>query len=123
MSDEDTPFATPDDLAARWHPLTVDEKKQAEALLADASDLIRSQCPGWKDASEATLRRICCQVVKTAMAGQAGAGITQQTGTVGPFSESYSYANPAGELYLTRAQKHDLGANRQTCTSWTLGGG
>lgn len=122
MSDDEQPFATVDDLQSRWHPLTEAEQTRAAALLDDASDLIRSQCPTWRNASDKTLRRITCQVVKTAMVGQAGAGITQESGTTGPFSASYTYANPAGDLYLTRAQKHELGATRQTCTSWAWGG-
>lgn len=40
MADET--YATADDLALRWRPLSADEQAKATALLQDASDFIRS---------------------------------------------------------------------------------
>ena len=37
-TDDEKPFAQAGDLEARWHALTGEEYKRAEALLADASD-------------------------------------------------------------------------------------
>ncbi len=110
-------FATVDDLEARWHALTSAEWGKAEALLDDASDLIRSTCPLWAEASATTLKRIACAAAKRAMlSGDDTAGITQHTETAGSYSESYSYSNPAGDLYLTASEKTALGG---TGAAWS----
>ena len=110
-------FATVDDLARRWHALTSAEQGKAEALLDDASDLIRSTCPLWTNASTATLKRVCCAAAKRAMlSGDDTAGISQHTETAGSYSESYSYSNPAGDLYLTASEQSALGG---TGAAWS----
>lgn len=117
------PFAQVGDLEARWHALTGEERTSAEALLADASDLIRTTCPRWHTAKPATLKRIACMAVKRAM--QAGAdmsGVTQSTQTAGSYSESLSYANPAGDLYLTTSEKEALGGDGEAW-SYDMAGG
>lgn len=107
-------FATVDDLAARWRVLSDSERRQAETLLDDASDLIRTECPRYSTANLTTLKRITCAIVKRAMlAGGDAAGISQSSQTAGPFTESLTYANPAGDLYLTNAEKTSLGLKRQ----------
>lgn len=116
------PFATPDDLAARWHPLTSDETERAHTLIGDASDLIMTQCPRWRGASDATLRRICCAMVKRAMLASDRAGVSQSTQTAGSFSESMSYSNPDGDLYLTSAERKSLGKGVQTAFHIHMGG-
>lgn len=106
------PFAEVSDLESRWHALTADETRKAEALIADASDLIVTTCPDWAQASPATLKRITCAVVKRAMlARDEMTGITQGTQTAGSYSESYTYANPSGDLYLTASEKESLGGD------------
>ena len=118
------PFATVDDLAARWRVLTDSEKRQAETLLDDASDLIRAECPRYADASLLTLKRIACAIAKRSMlAGADAAGISQSSQTAGPFTESLTYANPAGDLYLTNAEKRSLGCKRQRAFTIDLSGG
>ena len=116
------PFATPDDLAKRWHPLTQAEQATAKTLLDDASDLIMTQCPRWREASAATLRRIACQMVKRAMLSMDRAGISQSTQTAGSFSESSSYSNPDGDLYLTSAERKSLGKGVQKAWHTHMGG-
>lgn len=116
-------FATVDDLAARWRVLSDSERRQAETLLDDASDLIRAECPTYVDAGRSTLKRITCAIVKRAMlAGGDAAGISQSSQTAGPFTESLTYANPAGELYLTNAERTSLGLKRQRAFSVELVG-
>lgn len=120
MSADDA-FAKPEDLEARWHPLTGEERTRAAVLLADAADIIRSECPGWELAPASTLTRISCQMVRTAMGNDDTAGVTQANQTVGPFSQGYTYANPTGDLYLTRAQRRQLGAIGQRTQVWEVG--
>ena len=111
-------FATVDDLAARWRALSDAEKAQASVLLDDASDLIRTTCRSYAGVDRSTLKRIACAVVKRAMlAGEDVAGVSQHTETAGSYSESYSYSNPAGDLYLTKTEKTSLGVKRQRAFS------
>ena len=119
-TDDEKPFAQVGDLEARWHALTGEEYNRAEALLADASDLIRTTCPQWANAKPATLKRIACMAVKRAMqAGPDMSGVTQSTQTAGSYSESLSYANPAGDLYLTTSEKEAWAATaRHGPTTW-----
>lgn len=108
MSDQ-TAFAAVDDVAARWRTLSESEETRCMALLADASDLIRTTCPNWQAAGEGTLRRVCCAVVIRAMQSGDMQGVTQASQTTGPFSQSWSWSDPAGALYLTKQEKRSLG--------------
>lgn len=102
-------FATVEDLEARWRALTQAEQARAQVLLEDASDLIRSTCRNWEAASEDTRKRITCQAVKRAMLADDQVGVTQTSQSVGSFSESFTFANPQGDLYLTKTEKRALG--------------
>lgn len=106
------PFAEVSDLEARWHALTGDERAKAEALIADACDLIVTTCPNWRTASAQTLKRITCAVVKRAMLARDDmTGVTQGTQTAGSYSESFTFSNPSGDLYLTASEKESLGGD------------
>lgn len=120
------PFATISDLEEVWRTLDQADKTKAERLLAAASRKIRLQCPSWIQAEEAEpgiCSDICCAMVKRAMlAADDTAGVSQHTETAGSYSESYSYANPTGDLYLTSAERADLdsaGAGRMFTVSMT----
>ncbi|KAB8289313.1 phage protein Gp19/Gp15/Gp42 [Bifidobacterium ramosum] len=117
------PFAVADDLVKRWRALTPDERETAETLLADASDKIMTDCPRWRESSEATLRRVCCAMVKRAMLNRDLAGVTQGTQTANGFTESYSYSNPDGDLYLTKSELRSLGCGVQRMWSIDLSNG
>ena len=56
------------------------------------------------------------------LAGGDAAGISQSSQTAGPFTESLTYANPAGDLYLTNAERTSLGLKRQRAFSVELVG-
>lgn len=107
------PFATVEDLEARWRPLAEAERRTASTMLGDASDKIMTDCPRWASASAVTLRRIVCAMVRRAMLNMDMAGVSQNTQTAGSFSESISYSNPDGDLYLTRSEKRSLGCGVQ----------
>jgi hypothetical protein len=125
---ESTAFATAGDLELRWHTLTDTEKTQAETLLADASDKIRSRIPQasdptWVQAHASTLKRVCCAMVKRAMQQLSSgmpAGVTQSSETTGPFSNSFSWSNPDGNLYLTKEELRDFGIGMQQAFHITL---
>ncbi|WP_278801902.1 Gp19/Gp15/Gp42 family protein [Bifidobacterium pullorum] len=112
MPDAESPFAEAADLEKRWRKLDPDERERAETLLADASDKIRADYPLlWRKASERTLTRIVCQMVKRAMLADDTAGVQSATQTTGPFSDTVAYANPDGDLYLTSSERQSLGAD------------
>ena len=55
---------------------------------------------------------MACAIVKRAMlASDDIAGVTQHSQTAGYYSESFSYSNPDGDLYLTRSEKESLGGD------------
>lgn len=102
------PFATADDVAARWRPLTPAEQSQADALCADASVLLCARFPGIDSqvttgqVDDAAVVMVVCGMVRRAMIG-GSEGIQQQSETVGPYSQSQTYANPLGNVFLTAA--------------------
>lgn len=111
------PYATTADLVARWRPLTVSETSTATTLLGDASVRIRAEFPDVDERIESdpqTLdpevpKMVACAMVKRAMMNgpdAAMAGSVQQT--AGPFSQSTTFVNPTGDLYLTTAERRML---------------
>lgn len=109
----EVPFAEVSDLEARWKPLTPGEKTTAAVLLEDASQLIIDVCPRAANASENTLRRVTCSIVKRAMMAPpiAGAESVQQGG--GGYQATVSFTNPSGDLYLSKSEKISLGYGRK----------
>lgn len=107
------PFATPEDLHARLpvEDSTMIDYARVKILLQDATDLIIYRCPGWKNAPKTVLTAVTCRVVSRAIrrrpAGVAG-DATQLTQTTGPFSLSTSWANPSGDLFLTKQDRDDI---------------
>ena len=126
MADAHEAFATLEDLEGRWRPLSLPERKRAALLLEDAESLIKDECPRWHTASEATLRRIACKIVQRALNTPFGedVGAIQQTSTTaGPYSQQMSYANPQGDMYLTKAEKRALGGGALAAFEADLLGG
>ncbi|OFR01170.1 Gp19/Gp15/Gp42 family protein [Alloscardovia sp. HMSC034E08] len=117
-------FATTTDLEIRWHALTESEKKRAQVLLEDASDKIRTDYPtAITTVSEGTLRRIVCAMVKRAMTVQTDyEGVKQMSQTTGSFADSYTFANPDGDLYFTSSEKQSLTVGDNRVFTVSLGG-
>ena len=118
------PFASVGDLERRWRPLTSEEISVAEALLGDASVMIRSEAPGIDakilagELSPDAPLQVACRVVKRAMQGPEDlGGVSTFQDTAGPFSHSMTFANPAGDLYLAKADRRLLGVGRQQAGS------
>lgn len=118
------PFATTSDLEARWRPLSTEEQTRAETLLGDASTLIRSLGRGVDERITAgdmdpdTPRAVVCAMVKRAMQGPLDLdGVSQVQQSNGPFQYGLTYANPAGDLYLTKVEKRRLRITAQRAGS------
>lgn len=102
-------FAQLSDVEARWRPLTSEENLVASTLLADASDMIRER---WSDVDSrvtsgalmaSSLTRIVALMVKRAMQNPSADGVSQFSQAAGVFSQSATYANPDGSLFLRAA--------------------
>lgn len=116
----DVPFADVSDIEARWRPLSAAETTVADALLDDASDLIRNRF-GDIDArldsgsiTEATLVRVVVGMVRRAMLSPGFEGVESLQQTTGPFSVNAKYVNPAGNLYLSADDVRALTLNGYT---------
>lgn len=101
------PFATADDVAARWRTLTSDEEAVADTLAADASDMVRTR---WTDVdariadgslSADSVKRVVAMMVKRAMLVGDSIGLETRSETAGPFGYSDKFANPTANLYFT----------------------
>lgn len=120
----DVPFATVEELEARWRTLSTDEKTRADALLTDASYMLLGRCESANEVDDedtagqelraSVLRSIVCAMVQRSMlAGDSSPGVKTTQETAGPFSQSFTYANPTGDLYLTAAEMKLLPCGRQ----------
>lgn len=120
--DSDKPpgvFATVNNLAESWRPLDSAEQAKASKLIEYASDLIRTY-PGYRTASELTLERICCSVVRRAMEADsngAPAGASNMTQTAGPFTESFAFSNASGDLRLWPSEEAQLRGRKARAAS------
>ena len=123
MSVEPYPFATVEELKARWPDMPAGSDDHATTMLADASDFILDMVPTAAEAPASTRRRVVCAVVRRAMEASVGGGANQASIAAGPFSVSQSPANPHGDFYLTRNEKYALGRGRQKAYGMPVGGG
>ena len=105
-------YADVSDLEVRWRTLTDEEQARAEALLDDASAMLGAYITvdETDDKQLNLLKIITCNMVERAMStGGDMYGVTQQSMTAVGFSQQFSYANPTGDLYITKAEKRMLG--------------
>lgn len=113
-------YATVEDLAARWRPLTQAEQDRAQILLDDAAVRLDTVAPPPDtptDHDEAVRLIVSCEMVKRAMAVPGGFGVTRTSEAIGPFQQSADFANPTGDLYLTKADRRLLGVGAQSAAS------
>lgn len=115
-------YATSQDLADRWRPLTTEEAARADVLLADAAVRIRAACSTVDERLAADPQEldpdipklVSVEMVRRAMLAPVDqAAMTQIQQTAGPFSQGGTFANPTGDLYLTKAEKQMLGCGGQ----------
>lgn len=106
-------FADVSDIEARWRTLTVDEKARAAVLIEDASAVLSRLVPvdPNDEQQDALLKTVCCNMVIRAMSATESDmfGVSQSSMTAGPYSQSMNYANPSGDMYLTKMEKRLLG--------------
>lgn len=97
-------YAELSDIESRWRPLSADERPRAQALLEQASRLVRLRVPS-VDSRLALLTLepalvadvVVAMVVRVLAAGVAGsAPVTQKSVTVGNITTSQSFASSNG---------------------------
>lgn len=106
-------YAEVSDIESRWRELSTTEQSRASVLIDDASAMLTALVAIDSDDSEQAqlLKQVCCSMVIRAMsATEADAfGASQMSMTAGPYTQSWNYANPSGDLYITRLEKRLLG--------------
>lgn len=119
-------YATVVDVESRWRPLTSEEQVRAGVLLEDASQILRDEFSltlEQEDAKAATLERIVSQMVIRALTGGLDlAGVESVSAGTGPFSETRKFTNPNADLYLTKAERKQLGGRQSAFTVDPLDG-
>lgn len=119
MAGGKAPLATVGDLRAAGVDVGPADEGRALHLLEMAAALVRAEA-GEPDPEAG--RIVCVSAVRRAL-GAAADGVTQQSQTTGPFTASVTYANPSGDLYLTRAERRVLGCGRARVASVSVTGG
>jgi hypothetical protein len=124
MAAEPFPFATLDELKARWPDFPSGADAHANVLLEDASQFILDTVKSSVDAAAATRRRIVCAVVRRAMSASESdtQGLESFQANTGPYAFSGKPANPHGDFYLTKAEKTALGEGTQKAFGVQVGG-
>jgi hypothetical protein len=106
-------YADVSDLEVRWRTLTDDEQARAEALLDDASAMLDAYVTvdATDEQQAALLKIVVCNMVQRSMSTSSGDayGVSQQSITAVGFTQQYTYSNPTGDLYITKAEKRMLG--------------
>lgn len=91
------PYATADELEARWRPLSASERKKAAVLLKDASYVI-SQVKGRTD-DALVLSQVACDMVRRAMEPD---GYAMGLNGTAPQNGLYQAEQAAGSIKLWR---------------------
>lgn len=124
---ERTNFATISDIIALYRPLTPEEAERAGALLPVISDRLRLEARkvgmdlDVRIAADDVLRTVAKSVTvdivaRTLMTPTAGNGmgmVTQMTQSAGPYSQTGTFLNPGGGLFIKNSELAALGIRRQ----------
>ena len=114
-------FATVADLEARWRDLSDAEEARASVLLDDAAAYLQAlvEVDPDNEVQAANLKMVSCNMVKRAMSSAASDafGVTNATATMGPFSQQVAYANPSGDMYVSKSERAILGIGTATIGS------
>ena len=105
-------FATLEDLEKRRGELSADETEKAATLLEDAAAYLYALVDvDPNNAEQAELLKIvsCNMVIRALDAGGDMYGVESASMTAGVYSETRQFANPAGDMYLTKMEKRLLG--------------
>lgn len=106
-------YAEVSDIETRWRDLSTDEEARATALIDDASAMLAElvDIRNGDEQQEELLKIVCCNMVIRAMSASEfdAFGASQMSMTAGPYMQQFTYANPSGDMYLTKMEKRLLG--------------
>lgn len=106
-------FALVSDIESRWRDLSTDEESRAAVLIDDASAMLAAQVvvDDTDEKQAALLKTVCCNMVIRAMAATQAEtfGVSNASMTAGSYTQSWTYSNPSGDMYLTKMEKKLLG--------------
>jgi hypothetical protein len=114
-------YAKIEDIEARYRVLTDDEKTRATALLQDATYMLVSEFKRnkidsdpseWDEEYSYIVKSVVCAMVKRSLISNDG-DISSESASVGSYSQSFTYANPTGDLYLKDSERRMLGIELQ----------
>ena len=90
---------------------TEDEEANVEALLDDASAVLNKLVIIDETTEQNELLKfVCINMVSRAVdSGVDVYGASQASVTAGPYTQSFSFATPSGDMYLTKLEKRLLG--------------
>lgn len=101
------------DIEKRWRTLDEAEQERAAVLIDDASAILDALVAVDEDDLQQAelLQTVCCNMVIRAMAASDldTFGASNMSVTAGSYSQSWTYSNPSGDMYLTRLEKRLLG--------------
>lgn len=110
-------YATLEDLEKRYHVLTGSDVTKAETLIEDAtaylvSEFVRSDIDPdpatFDDYFKQAVTGVVCAMVKRSLATSSGADIQSESASVGAYSQTFTYANPTGDIYLKESERRLL---------------
>lgn len=128
VEESDKAFASIAELAKFWRTLTDDEQARAAYLLELASDNLRQIAVNSNrnlddmlasgKIIENTLKQIVMESVKRAMlTPQNQPPVNQMSQTAGPYSESFVFSNPAGDIWFKDSEMKLLKLRGQRLSS------
>lgn len=113
----DLQFASVDDYTARYG--SVDDEEQLEALLYDAECMLltayhRRYGEDWEEGAHAAFDlnacAVACAIAHRALSVPSGMdGATSATMMAGSYSQTISWSNPTGDLWLSKSDLRRLG--------------
>ena len=119
-------YATPEDVAALWRPLTAEEQARTAALLPVISDALRQRAAALgrdldamilsgqtlENTAKAVTVGIVSRVLRESVTGEV---VSQQSMTAGPYTQQFTYAIPGGGIVnaIMSADLKALGLLRQ----------
>ena len=121
-------YATINDLEQRYRTLVGSEVAKAEALLTDATAFLIAEFKRndidpdpdtWDEAYKQAVIAVVCAMVKRSIISSETGDIQSESASVGVYSQSFTYANPTGDLYLKESERRLLGIqlNKQVITT------
>lgn len=105
-------YATVDDVLVMLPGLSADGQAKASALLDFAASILDSLADIDPDdeTQQTLLKQISVAMVARAVSASAydSFGASNASMTAGPYSQSWTFSNPSGDLYLTKMERRLL---------------